>query len=119
MVAHESHQMPRKARELSPLNVRRLNKPVRCSAGGVDGLALQVTESVARCWVLRPTLAGKQREMGLERFPSVTLVDARERACSVCAKAQEGADPIAERLAACPLQSRRDELFRPTVEALQ
>jgi hypothetical protein len=40
--------MPRKAGELSPLKVRRLDKPGRWSVGGADGLALQVTENGAR-----------------------------------------------------------------------
>jgi Arm DNA-binding domain len=92
--------MPRKARELSPLEVRRLTHPGRWSVGGVDGLALQVTASGARSWVLRLTLAGKQREMGLGSFPSVTLAEARDKARAFRAKAQDGADPIAERLAA-------------------
>ena len=48
--------MPRKARGTSPLEVRRLKLPGRWSVGGVDGLALQVTASGARSWVLR--LAG-------------------------------------------------------------
>lgn len=74
--------MPRKARELSPLEVRRLARPGRCSVGGVDGLALQVTPSGARSWVLRITVAGKQREMGLASFPTVTLAGARNKARS-------------------------------------
>jgi integrase len=92
--------MPRKAKELTPLEVRRLTAPGRWSVGGVDGLALQVTASGARTWTLRLRFAGKQREMGLGGFPSVTLADAREKARAYRAKAQDGSDPIAERLAA-------------------
>jgi hypothetical protein len=92
--------MPRKARELSPLEVRRLARPGRWSVGGVDGLALQVTATGARSWVLRITVAGKQREMGLGSFPSVTLAEAREKARTHRAQAQRGADPISARLAA-------------------
>ena len=73
--------MPRKARELSPLEVRRMVTPGRWSVGGVDGLALQVSASGARSWVLRVTVAGRQREMGLGSFPSVPLAGgARTRA---------------------------------------
>ena len=39
--------MPRKAKELSSLAVRRLLRPGRWSVGGVNGLALQVTQSGA------------------------------------------------------------------------
>ncbi|MDH3460098.1 MAG: integrase arm-type DNA-binding domain-containing protein [Burkholderiaceae bacterium] len=92
--------MPRKAKELSPLEVRRLTRPGRWSVGGVDGLALQVTRTGARSWVLRLTVAGKQREMGLGSFPTVPLAEAREKARSQRAKTELGADPISLRRAA-------------------
>jgi hypothetical protein len=56
--------MPRKAKELSSLEVRRLTRPGRWSVGGVDGLGLQVTQSGAQSWVLRFRIAARQREMG-------------------------------------------------------
>ena len=92
--------MPRKAKELSPLEVRRLSRPGRWSVGGVDGLALQVTESGARSWVLRLSVGGRQREMGLGSFPSVPLAEAREKARAHRAMVDQGADPISERRAA-------------------
>jgi integrase len=92
--------MPRKARELSPLEVRRLSRPGRWSVGGVDGLALQVTATGARSWVLRLVVAGKQREMGLGSFPTVALAEAREKARRQRAHVEEGADPISTRRAA-------------------
>jgi len=92
--------VPRKAKELSPLEVRRLSRPGRWSVGGVDGLALQVTASGARSWVLRISVAGRQREMGLGGFPSVTLAEARDKARSYRTKVEGGADPIAARRAA-------------------
>ena len=92
--------MPRKARELAALEVRRLSRPGRWSVGGVDGLALQVTGSGARSWVLRVSVAGRQREMGLGSFPSVPLAQAREKARAHRAKVEQGADPISARRAA-------------------
>lgn len=92
--------MPRKAKELSPIEVRRLSKPGRWSVGGVDGLALQVTASGARSWVLRVSVGGKQREMGLGSFPTVPLAQAREIARAHRVRVAEGADPIASRSAA-------------------
>jgi hypothetical protein len=91
--------MPRKARELSPLEVRRLDKPGRWSVGGVDGLALQVTRSGARSWVLRLAVCGQQREMGLGSFPTVTLAEARDKARRHRAQVAEGSDPISLRRA--------------------
>jgi hypothetical protein len=92
--------MPRKAKELSPLEVRRLTRAGRWSVGGTDGLALQVTPSGARSWVLRVAAGGRQREMGLGSFPSVTLADARNKARQHGALVKEGIDPIASRRAA-------------------
>ncbi|WP_199873492.1 site-specific integrase [Ideonella sp. A 288] len=92
--------MPRKARELSALEVRRLAQPGRWSVGGVDGLALQVTAGGARSWVLRVTINGRQREMGLGSFPTVTLAEAREKARSHRALVEQGTDPISQRASA-------------------
>lgn len=92
--------MPQKARELSPLEVRRLTRPGRWGVGGADGLALQITPAGARSWVLRLTIAGHQREMGLGSFPTITLAEARERARKQRALLKEGVDPISARQAA-------------------
>jgi len=92
--------MPRKAKELSPLEVRRLTRPGRWSVGGTDGLALQVTPSGARSWVLRVAAGGRQREMGLGSFPTVPLAEAREKARQHRALVKQGVDPIASRRAA-------------------
>jgi len=87
--------MPRKAKELSSLAVRRLLRPGRWSVGGVNGLALQVTQSGAQSWVLRFRVAGRQREMGLGSFPTVSLAAAREKARQLHSILRDGRDPIA------------------------
>jgi integrase len=92
--------MPRKAKELYALEVNRLADPGLHFVGGVAGLALQVQPSGARSWVLRLSVAGKRREMGLGGFPDVTLADARRRAREERERADKGVDPIAERRAA-------------------
>lgn len=92
--------MPREAKELSALEVRRLTKPGRWSVGGVGGLALQVTASGAKSWVLRMPVGGRQRGMGLGSFLAVSLADARESARAQREKRNLGTDPIAERLSA-------------------
>lgn len=92
--------MPQKARELSALEVRRLSRPGRWGVGGADGLALQITPSGARSWVLRLTIGGRQREMGLGNFPTVTLAEARESARAHRKLLKEGVDPVAARQAA-------------------
>ena len=91
--------MPWKTKKLSPPEVRHLLQPGRWSVGGVDGLALQVTGSGARSWVLRLTVACRQREMGLGSFPTVTLADAREKARAHRANVEQGDDPVSTRRA--------------------
>ena len=95
--------MPRKSIEMAALCVARLTEPGLHFVGVVAGLALQVQPSGARSWVLRFTVAGKRREMGLGGFPTVTLADARRRAREEREKADKGVDPIADRKAAASL----------------
>lgn len=95
--------MPKKAKELSALEVKRLrhgtikgsqaaSRPAEtpCIAyhavGGVSGLMLQCrppagdAEIGARSWILRTMVAGKRRDIGLGGYPEVTLAQARENA---------------------------------------
>ena len=87
--------MGRKAKELGPLAVSRLTTPGLHFVGGVAGLAMQVSATGARSWVLRVTVGSKRRDMGLGGFPDVTLTGARDAARVARAKAREGIDPIA------------------------
>ncbi len=91
--------MPKKAKELGPLQVSRLSKPGAHAVGGVAGLQLKINDEGARSWVLRAMVAGKRRDMGLGGYPDVTLAEARQRARDARAQIHIGADPI---------QARRD-----------
>ncbi|MQM37690.1 Prophage integrase IntA [wastewater metagenome] len=92
--------MPKKARELSALEVRRLDRPGLHAVGGVGGLLLRVADTGARYWVLRTMVCGKRRDIGLGPYPEVSLKRAREEAAEMRAKARKGVDPVAERQAA-------------------
>lgn len=92
--------MARKAKELSALEVGRLTTPGYHFVGGVAGLILQVTETTARSWILRATVGGRRRDIGLGGFPDVTLAGAREAARISREKIKAGIDPVAERQAA-------------------
>ncbi len=92
--------MPKKARELSALEVGRLKTPGLFAVGGVPGLQLQVSPTGARTWVLRVMVAGKRRDMGLGSYPAVPLALAREKAREARSAIEQGTDPIAERAAA-------------------
>jgi len=92
--------MPRAARQLSAVEVRRLTTPGLHPVGGVSGLYLQVARTGGRSWILRATVAGRRRDIGLGGFPDVTLAQAREKAREYRAAIWEGRDPVAERKAA-------------------
>ncbi|MCG2592144.1 integrase arm-type DNA-binding domain-containing protein [Ramlibacter sp. XY19] len=89
--------MPKVARELSALEVGRLKAPGLHPVGGVPGLALQVTPTHARSWILRATVGTKRRDMGLGQFPGVTLAQAREKARNAREQIDQGTDPILQR----------------------
>jgi integrase len=97
--------MPKVAKEMGALEVKRLvhpglsHLPVSVAVGGVAGLQLQITPNGGRSWLLRATIGGRRREIGLGSFPEVTLAAARERAREAKAKIWNGSDPIAERKA--------------------
>ncbi|WP_298234423.1 site-specific integrase [uncultured Azohydromonas sp.] len=100
--------MPKQAAELGPLAVSRLTEPGLHFVGGVPGLALQVAPTGARTWVLRMTVGGRRRDMGLGGFPAVTLAQARDAAREARAKVKAGTDPIEEaRAARSKLQAER------------
>lgn len=92
--------MPRKADELSPLAVSHLKAPGFYAVGVVAGLYLQVLSADSRSWILRTTIGGKRREMGLGGYPDIPLVDAREKARRAKESIELGIDPIDERKAA-------------------
>ena len=91
--------MPKKAKEISPIQVKRLVEPGHYAVGGVAGLALQVTKTGARSWILRVKIGTKRRDIGLGGYPDVTLAQARDKARDARDKIAAGIDPVAERQA--------------------
>lgn len=61
------------------------------------GLWLVKSEAARGKWVLRVTVHGRRREMGLGPFPAVPLAEARAHAEAARAKVRAGLDPIKER----------------------
>lgn len=80
--------------KLSPRKVATAG-PGKHEDGG--GLRLVVSGGGAKKWVLRFTLKGKRREMGLGSFPDTGLADARRKAEHYRRLAKDGADPIQAR----------------------
>ena len=92
--------MPRVATALSALEVGRLtDAPGLHFVGVVPGLMLQVGTTGAASWVLRATVGGKRRDIGLGSYPGVTLAGAYEAARDARKKIKDGIDPVAERQA--------------------
>ena len=99
--------MPKKiSNALRPLQVKNA-KPGRHVDG--NGLHLLVKASGARSWVLRYTLHGKTRDVGLSRCPEalvllaqsgreeLSLAQARDLAAIYRLKVRAGIDPLSER----------------------
>jgi integrase len=89
--------MPKIARELTPIEISRLKTPGLVSVGGVPGLSMQVSPTLARSWILRVKVGGKRRDMGLGAYPGVSLAKAREKARDAREAIEQGNDPILNR----------------------
>jgi len=70
--------MPKRTRELTPMEVKRISDPGLHAVGGAKGLYLRVAPGGSRSWILRTTVGQKRRDIGLGGFPDVTLSQARQ-----------------------------------------
>ena len=84
--------MARLIEKLSPLEVSKKTKPGYYGDGA--GLWLQVSPSGTKSWIFRFTFAGKQREMGLGPFHTVSLAEARAKAKECRLTLRDGKDPL-------------------------
>ena len=101
--------MPKKVRELTSTEVRRLTHAVSKKkgkaynalhpVGGVAGLLLQVTPLGGRSWIYRTVVDGKRQNIGLGGFPEISLSDARNKARAIREDIQRGINPKEQRKA--------------------
>ena len=84
-----------KSRALSAAMVKNVAQPGTYSDG--LGLTLRVAPTGGKRWVLRATIDGKQRNIGLGGYPGVSLSEARQAAQDTQQAIRDGADPVAER----------------------
>lgn len=68
--------------------------------GDGDGLYLSVQNSGSRSWVLRTSIHGERKTLGLGGLKTVSLAEAREKARELQAKARNGENVLKERRAA-------------------
>ena len=91
--------MPKKAKELSALDIKRITKPGRHTVGVIPGLMLVVKDSGSKSWILRAVVGNKRRNVGLGGYPEISLAKARERAREAKELIRRGVDPIEQRKA--------------------
>lgn len=89
--------MPKKAKELTALEVKRITKPGRHAVGYISGLLLVVKDSGAKSWMLRTVIGNRRRNIGLGGYPEVSLADAREKAREKKKLIEQGIDPVEEK----------------------
>lgn len=87
--------MRRAVNKLSAVAVNKATKPGLYGDG--DGLWLQVGPTGGKSWLLRFTLNGKAREMGLGALHTAPLAEARERARGDRLMLLDGIDPLEAR----------------------
>ena len=105
--------------KLKALQVARLSKKPGLHNDGA-GLCLRVSPPSASSWVLRYMLEGKAREMGLGRYPDISLAEARLMAAEARRLKAMGVDPIASREAVRAqgrLEAARSVTFRYCAES--
>ena len=59
-----------------------------------EGLTLRVSDAGAKSWVLRATIGGKRKNIGLGGYPSVGLAEARKLAEKHRQSVRNGVDPV-------------------------
>ncbi len=91
--------MPKIAKPMTALEVKRIEKPGLHAVGTVSGLRLYVKASGAKSWVLRTTVGTRRAELGLGSYPTTTLAQAIDRARQALDQIRNGVDPAAERRA--------------------
>ena len=104
--------MPKLVKELKDIDVRRKTHRVSASGkasiafhsvGGVSGLQLRcappkgANKRGPRSWILRVSVGGKRRDIGLGGYPAISLSQARQLARETKQQIAQGIDPIALR----------------------
>ena len=97
--------MPKIAKPLSDLQVRRITRVGWHAVGGVAGLLLQVRKptnegaQMPRSWILRIKVGEQRQPIGLGSYPQVSLAVAREQAAKLVLEAKQGVNLKAKKRA--------------------
>ena len=88
--------MPKIAKPLTDIQVRRISRIGWHAVGGVAGLLLQVRKpskegaQLPRSWILRVKVGDQRQPIGLGSYPQVSLAEAREIAKKLVIEAKQG-----------------------------
>jgi integrase len=88
--------MPKIAKPLNDLQVRRITRVGWHAVGGVAGLLLQVRKpakdgaQIPRSWILRVKVGADRQPIGLGPYPQVSLAEARDEAKKLVVEAKLG-----------------------------
>jgi integrase len=100
----------------------RAGKPIVGKSDG-DGLTFTLSAKGTAAWVFRYRLGGKQRELSIGTYPTITLKRARELATEARAKVQQGIDVAKEKreqkialTTAGTVKQLCDEYYQRTIE---
>lgn len=91
--------MPKIAKPLTAIEVKRISEPGYHAVGTVPGLHLCVGGSGSRSWILRATVGGKRKDIGLGGYPAITLAEAHANARQALQSIKQGIDPISDKKA--------------------
>jgi integrase len=100
----------------------RAGKPIAGKSDG-DGLTFTLSAKGTAAWIFRYRLGGKQHELTIGTYPTITLKHARELATEARAKVQQGVDVAKEKreqkialTTAGTVKQLCDEFYQRTIE---
>jgi integrase len=118
--------MPKIAKPLNDLQVRRITRVGWHAVGGVAGLLLQVRTPAKegaqppRSWILRVKVGDQRQPYGLGPYPQVSLASAREQAAKLVMEAKQSVNIVAKKRAlrsALIVESSKNKTFKECAEA--
>ena len=104
--------MPKIAKQLTDLEVKSLSSVGRHAVGGVAGLCKQVGSSTSASWILKVTVGGRHKEIGLGSCRAVTLKEARDHARRLRVEVSQGLDPLQKKRQAKLERQRKQQRAR-------
>ncbi|MFA5904637.1 MAG: integrase arm-type DNA-binding domain-containing protein [Desulfobacula sp.] len=107
-----NQKMPKKAKDLTALEVKRLTTAGRVAVGTIAGLLLSVKPGGSKSWILRTMIADRRRNIGLGPYPEISLKDAHDRARVMKRLIEGGIDPIEEK------RAKRAELKKQSMSTM-